>query len=421
VSAISLLLLATAVASAAVAGAALHSARDLRRRLDECARDAGDRVPHARSAEEIHSIVVEAIAEERERELAEARAVWRTQESGAAGADDDATLAGRGTEYEIAPVLDALLRGRVDDEVLRGLRELRDRDLPGRGMPGRDMPGPGIFVPRQSGPDLEPMDHGDLTDRGNFMERVRFPDPSEITGPEVAGSETSGAETSGAEISGSETQGSEIGASEAAEPEVTGTETAGSGTADPVEVTDHVGRTEHTGVTDRGGPGHGDRGDHGGPVDHGDPVDHGMPGDSGHDHQHPGVAAARRRHPSEPDFTLRGEPVVPAQTPLRAKDRDGHEQTVGRLAELAEARTPLSDVRQGPLGTLDVYLFQDGTTVCLSPGHRETAEALCEALRDGDVPVLMGGSTVSGAYALTFAYGEGRTAYLLADRVIASR
>jgi hypothetical protein len=382
VSAISLLLLATAVASAAVAGAALHSARDLRRQLDEYARDAGARVPHARSAEEIRSIVVEAIAEERERELAEARAAWKAQESGAAGADDDATLAGRGTEYEIAPVLDALLRGRVDDEVLRGLRELRERD----------MPGPGIFVPRQSGPDLEPMDHGDLTDHGGFMRQSRFTDPAEIARPEVTDSESNG----------------------------------------PVEVTDHVGLTEHAGLTDPGSPGgtgatvdHGELTDHGGPMDHGGPRDHGVdrgvPGDGGQDHQQPGIAAARRRHPSEPDFTLRGEPVVPAQTPLRAKDREGHEQTVGRLAELAEARTPLSDVRQGPLGTLDVYLFQDGTTVCLSPGHRETAEALCEALREGDVPVLMGGSSVSGAYALTFAYGEGRTAYLLADRVIASR
>jgi hypothetical protein len=298
VTAISLLLLATAVTAAAVGGAALHSARGLRRRLDECAQGSGDaRVPHARSAEEIRSIVVEAIAEERERELAEARALWAAQESGTGGADGSATLAGRGTEYEITPVLDALLKGKVDDEVLESLRELRDRD----------MPQPGIFVPRQMERDLEP--------------------------------------------------------------------------ADPVEPA----------------------------------------AEDGPEHPAPGVAAARRRHPSEPDFTLRGEPAVPAQAPLRPRSAAGHEQTVGRLEKLADARTPLSDVRQGPLGTLDVYLFQDGTTVCLSPGHRETAEALCAALREGDVPVLMGGSAVSGAYALTFAYGEGRTAYLLADRVIASR
>lgn len=296
-SAISLLLLATAVTAVAVGGAALHSAHGLRRRLDECTQGGarGTRVPRARSAEEIRSIVVEAIAEERERELAEARAAWSAQESGAGGRAESATLAGRGTEYEIAPLIDALLRGSADEDVLKRLRELRDLD----------MPQPGIFVPRQ-------------------VERDRAP-------------------------------------------------------AEPSEPVSDDGR------------------------------------------EHPGVAAARRRHPSEPDFTLRGEPAVPAQAPLRPGRLPGHEQTLGRLEKLAHARTPLSDVRQGPLGTLDVYLFQDGTTVCLSPGHRETAEALCAALREGDVPVLMGGSTVSGAYALTFAYGEGRTAYLLADRVIASR
>nr|WP_206322994.1 hypothetical protein [Streptomyces sp. HNM0575] len=341
-----MLLLATAVSAAAVAGTALHSARGLRRRLDECARGAREaKVPHARSAEEIHSIVAEAIAEERERELAEARAVWAAQESRAGGADDEATLAGRGTEYEVASVLDALLRGRVDDDVLRSLRELRDGDGDGTGD-HTGMPGPGVFVPRQTGRDIEPMDHADLTDLTDLTDHGDLDRRADFTE-----------------------------------------------SAPPAPPADH-------GATDRA-------------------PDPGVP-DGGQDHQHPGVTAARRRHPSEPDFTLHGDPVAPAQPP-RARSRAGHEQTVGRLAELADARTPLSDVRQGPLGTLDVYLFQDGTTVCLSPGHRETAEALCEALRAGDVPVLMGGSTVSGAYALTFAYGEGRTAYLLADRVIASR
>lgn len=295
-SAISLLMLATAVIAAAAGGAALRSARDLRRRLDAATHEARDaRVPRARSAEELKSIVAEAIAEERERELAEARAAWKAHESRAQAPEESSTLAGRGTEYEIAPLLEALLRGGVDDDVLATLRELRDRD----------MPQPGVFVPRQTERDAAP-----------------------------------------------------------AEP------------AEPV------------------------------------------PDDGG---EHPGVAAARRRHPSEPDYTLRGEPAVPAQAPTRAGRPPGHEQTLERLEELSHARTPLSDVRQGPLGTLDVYLFEDGTTVCLSPGHRETAEALCAALREGDRPVLMGGSTVSGAYALTFSYGEGRTAYLLADRVVASR
>ncbi|MGX6741676.1 hypothetical protein [Streptomyces peucetius] len=122
----------------------------------------------------------------------------------------------------------------------------------------------------------------------------------------------------------------------------------------------------------------------------------------------PELAAARRRHPSHPDF-------VPIQTPVVTD----HERTVSKLEELADAGTELADVRPGPLGTLDVYVFADGTTLCMTPGHRETAERLADALRAGDAPVLLGGSGVSGAYALTFSCGE-ESVYILADRVIAS-
>ncbi|MFE2443677.1 hypothetical protein ACFXDF_16780 [Streptomyces sp. NPDC059426] len=118
------------------------------------------------------------------------------------------------------------------------------------------------------------------------------------------------------------------------------------------------------------------------------------------------LAAARRRHPSHPDFSP-SSPVA------------DHDRTVTRITELAAARTPLSDVRPGPLGTLDVYVFADGTTICMTPGHRETAERLADALREGTVPVLLGGSGVSGAFALTFGCGEDNV-YVLADRVIAS-
>ncbi|MFB7516439.1 hypothetical protein [Streptomyces sp. NPDC056144] len=123
------------------------------------------------------------------------------------------------------------------------------------------------------------------------------------------------------------------------------------------------------------------------------------------------LAAARRRHPSHPDF-------VPVQTPVVTD----HERTVARLEELADTRTALTDVRPGPLGTLDVYVFADGTTLCMTPGHRETAERLAEALRTGRTPVLLGGSGVSGAFALTFSYGDTdeENVYILADRVIAS-
>ncbi|MFC3572778.1 hypothetical protein ACFOZ0_05690 [Streptomyces yaanensis] len=122
----------------------------------------------------------------------------------------------------------------------------------------------------------------------------------------------------------------------------------------------------------------------------------------------PELAAARRRHPSHPDFVPVASPVV-----------NDHERTVACLEELAAARTELADVRPGPLGTLDVYVFADGTTLCMTPGHRETAERLASALSAGHAPVLLGGSGVSGAYALTFTCGD-ETVYILADRVIAS-
>ncbi|QLJ00027.1 MULTISPECIES: hypothetical protein [Streptomyces] len=121
----------------------------------------------------------------------------------------------------------------------------------------------------------------------------------------------------------------------------------------------------------------------------------------------PELAAARRRHPSHPDFV-----------PERSAAAD-HERTAATLEQLAAERIELSDVRPGPLGTLDVYVFADGTTLCMTPGHRETAERLARAVEAGDAPCLLGGSGISGAYTLTFACGA-ETIYILADRVIAS-
>ncbi|MGW1544076.1 hypothetical protein ACWCPM_28200 [Streptomyces sp. NPDC002309] len=122
----------------------------------------------------------------------------------------------------------------------------------------------------------------------------------------------------------------------------------------------------------------------------------------------PELAAARRRHPSHPDFTPVSSPVV-----------NDHERTVSVLEDLAASHVELADVRPGPLGTLDVYVFADGTTLCMTPGHRETADRLASALRSGVTPTLLGGSGISGAYTLTFSCG-GETVYILADRVIAS-
>lgn len=112
-----------------------------------------------------------------------------------------------------------------------------------------------------------------------------------------------------------------------------------------------------------------------------------------------------RRHPSHPDF-------VPSQAPSR-------EWTDTRLTALAEEGTALVDVRPGPLGTLDVYAFADGTTLCVAPGDREAAYRLIDAVRAGENVRLLGGSRFSGSYSLTFSTDEDAV-YVLADRVVAS-
>jgi hypothetical protein len=307
VSAISLLLLAAAALAVVLGGAALRTARGLHRELTalrtqlavtESARESAAHaaVPAARAtpAEEIRSAVAEALAEERERELAEARAFWAAQEARDAG--DGALLAGHGMEYEVAPAVDdtlleSLLDGRLDG--MEGLHGLPDGE---------------VFIPRQGDDDgVVPLD-----------DRMAGADPDAESGTESAE-----------------------------------------------------------------------------------------------------LAAARRRHPSQPDFSLSGEPVAPAVGGPGAQTVAEQERTVERLGELADTATPLVDVRPGPLGTLDVYLFEDGTTLCMSPGHRETAERLADALDAGLSPVLLGGSGVSGAFSLTFTVGDEQL-YALADRVIAS-
>jgi hypothetical protein len=120
-----------------------------------------------------------------------------------------------------------------------------------------------------------------------------------------------------------------------------------------------------------------------------------------------GLEPGALHHPSNPEFAV-PSPVVANQ-----------QQTAERITDLADARIPLTDVRPGPLGTLDVYVFADGTTLCMTPGHRQTAEQLSDALDRGETPVLLGGSALPGAYALTFTYGA-EMVYILADRVVAS-
>ncbi|WP_329392407.1 hypothetical protein [Streptomyces sp. NBC_01716] len=363
----SIALLLTTAAATAVGVAALHAAHGLRREVTALRGELslagqsghGAAVPQARcgdsapaagaSTEDIRLAVAEALAEERERELAEARAFWAAQEARDAsdspsllsgltgpGADDGPFYVPRQTDFVglEALDLDALdradrARRAADDDYddlaeLAELAELRERAELGEPADSADAAELGEYD------DLE-----ELAEYGNFDGLPSLSEVSEV---------------------------SEVGEFAEDSPE---------------------------------------------------------------------LAAARRRHPSHPDF-------VPVRTPVVTD----HERTVARLEELADARTALADVRPGPLGTLDVYVFTDGTTLCMTPGHRETAERLAGALRDGGTPFLLGGSGISGAYALTFSCGvpagacDGTGAentgtadedvpaddhiYILADRVIAS-
>lgn len=314
-----LVVLVAAATAVALGAAALHTARALRHQIAElraellaasqdtaagaaAAHPATAAIPAARTVPaaetplaDIRAAVADALAEERERELAEARAFWAAQEARDA-ADAPSLLGG--------------LVGLGDE----GLLDPRDQREPSE-RPESDRFDIQPFLPRQAdlaglepllGPDaLEAMDHLES------MEALEALDAPEL---------------------------------------------------EPVEETESA-----------------------------------------------ELAAARRRHPSHPDFSP--SPVI-----------SDHERTVARLEELAQEATPLADVRPGPLGTLDVYVFADGTTLCLTPGQRETAERVADALHAGRTPVLLGGSGISGAYALTFSWGETReeSVYILADRVIAS-
>jgi hypothetical protein len=289
-------LLVAAGLAVAAGSAALLSARAMRRELSALRRDlAALSLPAPRdalvSAREVRTAVADALADERERELAEARAFWAEQETRESAGD-------------------GFFRGG-----LGGLPGVADGH---GGLPDYEVPPVLPYLPRQA--DFAGFDAGLETGLDGAFE-----------GGVEAG--VAGAESAGA--SGAET------ASQAPEaPEATR------------------------------------------------PIPGAIP------------------HPSGPDFTP--SPVVASR-----------DQTADRLTDLADARIPLSDVRPGPLGTLDVYVFADGTTLCMTPGHRATALKLSEALDRGEVPVLQGGSAIAGAYALTFAFGD-ESVYVLADRVVAS-
>ncbi|MEY9963074.1 hypothetical protein ABIA33_001100 [Streptacidiphilus sp. MAP12-16] len=130
----------------------------------------------------------------------------------------------------------------------------------------------------------------------------------------------------------------------------------------------------------------------------------------GHPVAHP-APPGRPGHPAHPSVTG----FIPQPTPTP-------EWTDLRLIELVEVGALLRDVRPGPMGTLDVYVFEDETTLCIAPGDRAAGARLIEAVSAGVEVRLLGSSRLPGAHALTFALGaeSDDTVYILADRVVAS-
>lgn len=145
-------------------------------------------------------------------------------------------------------------------------------------------------------------------------------------------------------------------------------------------------------------------------------------GSAGHPVAPAGDRPERPAHPSLPGF-------VPRPTPTP-------EWTDLRLDELVAVGSTLRDVRPGPMGTLDVYVFEDETTLCIAPGDPAAGARLRAAVDAGAQVRLLGSSRLPGGHALTFALGtasaedgedgehpdagDGETVYILADRVVAS-
>ncbi|WP_442785451.1 hypothetical protein [Actinacidiphila sp. DG2A-62] len=363
-------LLVAAGLAAAAASAALVAARGARRELSALRRDVRELrdlsaagVPAPRetpvSAREVRSAVAEALADERERELAEARAFWAEQEA--------RESAGDGFFRTGLPGFDAF----EDLDAFAAPDEPRQRQEPGGAAGGLAGGLSGLpYLPRQA--DFAGLEPPCEPNRDPAREARRQPGLEKDLDAALEGGREAAAR-------GAEPQGA---------AGVPGVE-AGAQAPEAAGATDTAGAPGPSGATGAPGPSGAT----------------GAPGPSGATEAiRPAPGAIP--HPSGPDFAP--SPVVASR-----------DQTADRLADLADGRIPLSDVRPGPLGTLDVYVFADGTTLCMTPGHRETALKLCDALDRGEVPVLQGGSAIAGAYALTFAYGE-ESVYILADRVVAS-
>jgi len=149
-------------------------------------------------------------------------------------------------------------------------------------------------------------------------------------------------------------------------------------------------------------------------------------GSAGHPVAPAGDRPDRPAHPSLPGSLNKHSVPRPTPTP---------EWTDLRLDELVAVGSTLRDVRPGPMGTLDVYIFEDETTLCIAPGDPAAGARLRAAVDAGAQVRLLGSSRLPGGHALTFALGTGRaedagsedagagdgeTVYILADRVVAS-
>lgn len=353
-SAISVILMLTAGLALAVCVAALRAARGLREEVAALRAELSPGgLPRARAVpdeELIRAAVADALADERDRELAEARAFWAEQEArdavGSAGRAAGSGALGGAVPGTDEMLLDALLE-----------RYLTEGDADYGDYPGIEGGDPAVRPGRPAGADRSAGADGSAgTEQGE--------EPADFDGVTLPG----------------------------------GTGHLGGYLDDPQD-----GDYRGAGLLPRQG---------GAAEDSASLGDH--PGEDGQWSAE--LAAARRRHPSHPGYTLSGEPVSRPATGTGTAAEE-YERTTERLSRLAKSGTPLADVRPGPLGTLDVYLFEDGTTLCLSPGHRATSERLATAVRSGRPPVLLGGSGISGAYALTFGCGE-ESVFLLADRIV---
>ncbi|MDH6576963.1 hypothetical protein [Kitasatospora sp. MAP5-34] len=321
----------------ALCTAVLLHVRGLSRRLDE-QRPATTPVPAPLDEEVIRRAVVEALAVDREREIAEARAFWAEQEARA---------------VEDAPLFDSPFAGTVPF-TSTGLTAAEEWPL---------------FFPRPTGPQ-EAVDNSGTMDP-EFGEALRSA-LEELIG-DGDGTIGGGTRPSHPAHGAHPTHPAHGGGSEAA------------GEAKARREADLLATGLEAGLLDADTA-----------------LDPSL--DSEVDTE-PVTAPDPRRHPSHPDF-------VPSQAPSR-------EWTDTRLATLADDRIALTDVRPGPLGTLDVYAFADGTTLCVAPGDREAAYRLIDAVRAGEDVRLLGGSRFSGSYSLTFSTDDDAV-YVLADRVVAS-